>query len=271
MPKNPTTNIRRLERFHRSVTDNYQAAIQLREKITAKQLSIEAVQHQVRELQVKLAALRSQPKFLVRCERAHRKLSPPSASRFVTSQHGAALDAMASFVCLVANKVGTNSMEVGAAAAPPGPSKPCDCDQLADLAIQFQALSGLPVLDDASTAMLEAEFRCARKLRRKKSAGRSVVRRRSALRRAKELYDTLDPETLAICRSAKSVNDKMRLICLLDERARGWSSLDWSDLLKATDSAVRQTVTWKEMRKFRTKLGHQVPLDDRVLDQQLRK
>jgi hypothetical protein len=226
MPKNPTTNIRRLERFHRSVSKHYRATHQLIGHIAAKQLSIEAVQHQVHTLQTRLGGLRSQSKLLARFQRAHRKLPRTSAGRLITSQHGAALDAMASFVCLVANKVGANNLEVGATAAPPGPSKPCDCDQLADLAIQFQALGGLPVLDDASTAVLEAEFRCARKLHRKKSAGRSADRQRSALRQAEELYDTLDPETLAICRSAKSVNDKMRLICLLDERARGWSSLD---------------------------------------------
>lgn len=271
MPRNPTTKTRRLEGFHASTIKTYQATRNLWEQVVARQLSVEAVQHQVHTLQTRLGALRSESKLLARFQRAYHKLPSTSAGRLITSQHGAALDAMASFVCLLTKHLGAHSMEVVAGTAPPGPNNSCDRERLADLAIQFQALGGLPVLDDASTAVLEAEFGCARTLRRKKSEGRSAVRQRSALRRAMELYDTLDPEIRAICRSAKSVNDKMRLICLLDERARGWSSLDWSRLLKATDSAIRQTVTWKEIRKFCIKLGNQVPLDDRIFDRHWRK
>lgn len=263
MSRKSTTNTRRLEGFHASTIKTYQATRNLWEQVVARQLSVDAVQHQVHTLQTRLGALRSESQLLARFQRAYRKLPSTSAGRLITSQHGAALDAMASFVGLVADKVGLGHSGIGASGAPPGPNNSCDRERLADLAIQFQALGGLPVLEPAFTSQLEEEFHSACLLRRERRAGRRATLRRRESTQATDLLEADGKKILAICRSSMNVNNKMRRICRVDRRVLAWSSPRWASLLKATDSAVRQTEFWKKTQAARQKRGKQVPLHDR--------
>lgn len=263
MPRKSTTKTRRLEGFHASTIKTYQVTRNLWEQVAARQLSVEAVQHQVHTLQTRLGALRSESKLLARFQRAYRKLPLATANRLITSQHGAALDAMASFVGFVADKVGLGHARIGASGAPPGPNRPCDCEQLAGLAIQFRALGGLPDFDPVFRSRLVAEFDCASALPRKRKPSRAAQVRRLKYSRAENVLDKADKTVLAICNSSRSANEKMERICRVDRRFLGWTSKRWAPLLGTTDSAVRQTEFWKKTQAARPKRGKQVPLDDR--------
>ena len=56
-------------------------------------------------------------------------------------------------------------------------------------------------------------------------------------------------EILRTARSQKTVDDKMRSICGVDQRYLEWNSHRWSELLGVSDAAIRKSAFWKFDRK----------------------
>jgi hypothetical protein len=63
-----------------------------------------------------------------------------------------------------------------------------------------------------------------------------------------QLMDESAPEIIAIVRSKKSSDEKMRAICELDKRWLGKDSPDWAKLLDVSEGAIRKTKFWKKDR-----------------------
>ena len=55
-------------------------------------------------------------------------------------------------------------------------------------------------------------------------------------------------QILEIAQSHKSVDDRMRAICLIDLRHLAWDSPKWANLLNVSEAAIRKTKFWKEDR-----------------------
>jgi hypothetical protein len=49
--------------------------------------------------------------------------------------------------------------------------------------------------------------------------------------------------------AAKTADERMRMIYAIDNRALGWKSAKWADVLEVSDAAIRQTHWWKIERK----------------------
>jgi hypothetical protein len=63
------------------------------------------------------------------------------------------------------------------------------------------------------------------------------------------LLDDGGRKILAIARSEKSADQRMREICGVDRRFLGYASGQWASLLDVTDAAVRKTLFWATVRK----------------------
>ena len=69
---------------------------------------------------------------------------------------------------------------------------------------------------------------------------------------AAALAAVVDPDAIAIARVAgdgsQTADQKMRAIYAIDNRAVGWNSSKWAEVLSVTAAAVRQTDWWREDR-----------------------
>lgn len=55
---------------------------------------------------------------------------------------------------------------------------------------------------------------------------------------------------MKIVNGTGSAGDKMQTICIIDKSYLGWNSKRWADLLGVSAAAIRQTATWKNIRKL---------------------